>query len=158
MLDSLSVLRPASGALQRKVVTELLLTALVDAFSILVIFLLMSFSSTGEILFVGRSMELPKSNQAGVLERYPVVKVERGQIFLEDQLVPAGRLEAALMELHRKLFETQGGQDNPGILTIQADRRSKYDELNQVVVAAGRVGFNELRFAVLMGSADEETP
>ena len=54
-----SYIAPTSGRHKRTVTGDLLLTALIDAFSILVIFLLMSFSSTGEILYIGKDQELP---------------------------------------------------------------------------------------------------
>ena len=70
-----SVIGPRHGRGKRSITADLLLTALIDAFSILVIFLLMSFSSTGEVLFINKNTELPKSAQAEMLERQPVVKV-----------------------------------------------------------------------------------
>ena len=46
-LASVSVLNPKGHSRKKNVHADLLLTALIDAFSMLVIFLLMSFSSTG---------------------------------------------------------------------------------------------------------------
>ena len=71
-------IHPQEGRHRRIINADLLLTALIDAFSILVIFLLMSFSSTGEILFIGKDTELPKAKLGEILERNPVVKVEGG--------------------------------------------------------------------------------
>ena len=56
ILASSSVLNPESEHHKKSIVADLLLTALIDAFSILVIFLLMSFSSTGEILFINKNI------------------------------------------------------------------------------------------------------
>lgn len=150
ILGSLSVLNPESTRHKRNIVADLLLTALIDAFSILVIFLLMSFSSTGEILFVGKGTELPKSSQAAQLERFPVVKVDEGKVYLEDQLVTADGLTAALLDLRKKYAESHPGEEDPGILTVQADRRVKYEILNQIVVAASQAGFSDLKFAAII--------
>lgn len=150
ILGSMSILNPDNQRQKRTIVADLLLTALIDAFSILVIFLLMSFSSTGEILFVGKGTELPKSSQATVLERFPVVKVDDGKVYVEDQETTGDALTAALLDLRKKFTETHPGEEYPGILTIQADRRVKYEVLNQIVVAASQAGFSDLKFAAVI--------
>ena len=128
---------------------DLLLTALIDAFSILVIFLLMSFSSTGEILFIGKDTELPKARLGEILERNPVVKVEGGLMFVEDKEVKSDTIIPALIELRKQFAETRPGEEYPGIVTVQADRRVKYEVLNQIVLAASAAGFGDIRFAVI---------
>lgn len=150
-LMAASVLGPKHGRGRRNINADLLLTALIDAFSILVIFLLMNFSSTGEVLFINKNTELPNSAQAEMLERNPVVKIEESQIFLEDKLLAGGdQLFQALLEMKKKLAEERPDQESPTIVTVQADRRITYKFLNQVVVACAQAGFSDIRFAVLM--------
>lgn len=149
-LASESVLKPSHGRWKRVLSADLLLTALIDAFSILVIFLLMNFSSTGEILFVGKGMELPKAVLGDVLERNTVIKLEEGKIFLEGQEVTIEGLMAALIEAKKTAQEAKPGEEIPSIATIQADRRLKYENLNQVVLALSHSGYSDIRFAVLM--------
>jgi biopolymer transport protein ExbD len=149
-LATASILRPNSKRWKRILAADLLLTALIDAFSILVIFLLMSFSSTGEILFTNKNMELPSAIKAEALERYPVVKLDEGKIFLEEKQLETGDgLFQALLSI-RKEFVAHGTEEMPGIITVQADRRIKYEVLNQVVAACAQAGFSDIRFAVLM--------
>lgn len=149
-LASESVLKPHHGKFKRTVIADLLLTALIDAFSILVIFLLMSFSSTGEILHIGKNQELPKAALADSLERNPVVRVEEGQLYLEDKEVTAEGLVQAMLDLRKQFSEIHPGEEYPGIITIQADRRVKYEQLNQIVLSASHAGFSDVRFAVIM--------
>lgn len=150
-LSASSVIKPEAGHGKRKLDADLLLTALIDAFSILVIFLLMSFSSTGEILFVNKGMELPKASRAETLERNPVVKVEDGQISLEGKALGGGdALFKTLLEMRQNFSKDRPGEEFPGIITVQADRRIQYEFLNQVVVACAQAGFSDIRFAVLM--------
>ena len=144
-----SILNPEGGRQKRSIVADLLLTALIDAFSILVIFLLMSFSSSGELLTLGKGMELPKATGAQ-LERNPVVKLENDKIFLEDKEVTADGLVAGLLELRKQFQATHTGEEFPGILTIQADRRVKYQQMNSIVVATGNAGYSDIKFAILM--------
>lgn len=144
-----SYISPEHGRHKRTVTGDLLLTALIDAFSILVIFLLMSFSSTGEILFIGKDQELPKASLVEVLERNPVVKIENGLIFVENKEVTGDQLIGELINLRKQFAETRPGEEYPGIVTVQADRRVKYEVLNQIVTAASSAGFGDIRFAVI---------
>lgn len=149
-LAAASVLKPDSSKGKRNMAADLLLTALIDAFSILVIFLLMNFSSTGDILFINKGMELPKAAKAEILERNPVVKIEENKIFLENQAIGTGdALFQSLLEMRKKFSGERPGEEFPGIVTVQADRRIKYEFLNQVVVACAQAGFSDIRFAVL---------
>lgn len=150
VLANQSVLRPKTGNWKRVLALDLLLTALIDAFSILVIFLLMSFSSSGDLLVIGQDQELPSAGQAEALERNPVVKIEKDKMYLEDKEVTASTITAELLDLRKQFAETNPGTEYPGIVTIQADRRLKYESLNQIVVAAAQAGFSDVRFAVLM--------
>jgi len=144
-----SVIAPKTERHKREVHAELLLTALIDAFSILVIFLLMSFSSSGEVLFVGKGIELPKATMGEQLDRQPVVKVEEGKLFVEDKEVPEANLVQALLDLRKKFQETRPNEEFPGIITIQGDRRLKYEQLNSIVLASSQAGFSDIKFAVI---------
>ncbi len=150
IIGASSVLSPKSARMKRNVLADLLLTALIDAFSILVIFLLMNFSSSGELLMIDKGMQLPDSTQAEFLERFPVVKVEDNKLFLEGKEVTADTLTAEFLELRKKHHEIHGNAEYPAVVTIQADRRMKYEQISQVVAAASQAGFSEMKFAVVM--------
>lgn len=150
IIGAQSLINPKHGKWHRSIVADLLLTALIDAFSILVIFLLMSFSSAGDVLLVGKGQELPKASLASTLERNPVVKLEDGKIYLETQEVTQDTLVGALLGLRKQFSEGHPGEEYPGILMIQGDRRLKYEQLNQIILAASHAGFSDIRFAVLM--------
>ncbi len=145
-----SALKPKQNVWKKGLAADLLLTALIDAFSILVIFLLMSFSSTGEILFINKGMELPKASKAEVLDRNPVVKIDEGKIYLEDKLLTAETLISELLDIRKKFSAERPGEEFHGTVTVQADRRIKYEFLNQIILACAHAGFSDLRFAVTM--------
>jgi len=144
-----SYLSPEHGNHKRSVTGDLLLTPLIDAFSMLVIFLLVSFSATGELLTIGKDQELPKARLAEVLERNPVVKVDGAALFVEDKEITADQLIGELIALRQQFLEIRPGEEYPGIVTVQADRRVKYEVLNQIVTAASAAGFGDIRFAVI---------
>ncbi len=150
MIESQSLIKPKHGKWKRSIVADLLLTALIDAFSILVIFLLMSFSSTGDMLYLSKGQELPKASRADVLERNPVVKLEDGKIYLESKELTQDSLVGALLDMRKQYAESHPGEEYPGILMIQGDRRLKYERLNQIILAASHAGFSDIRFAVMM--------
>ncbi len=145
-----STLKPTEGNRKRNIFADLLLTALIDAFSILVIFLLMNFSSTGEILFMGKDMELPKASLGEILAQAPVIKMEATKMYLEDKEVTTEGLVAELLELRKKFQVLHPNEEYPGVLTIQADRRVKYDQLSPVVQASNHAGFSDIKFAIIM--------
>lgn len=150
VIKATSALKPEGGHGHREINQDLLLTALIDAFSILVIFLLMSFSSSGELIYLGKDTELPKAAKGDTLERNPVVKLESGKIFLEDKEVSGDQLVEALLNLRKQFQETRPGEEFPGIVTVQADRRVKYESLNSIVQASAHAGYSDIKFAVLM--------
>lgn len=144
-----SILHPQSERHKRNVIADLLLTALIDAFSILVIFLLMSFSSSGELLNM-KDVELPTAAKGEVLEANPVIKIDKDKVFLEDKEVTGDTLTAALLGLRTKFQELHPGQEFPGIITIQGDRRLKYEMLNGIVLASSQAGYSDIKFAIIM--------
>ena len=146
----ISHLNPEGKKHKKNIYSDLLLTALIDAFSILVIFLLMSFSANGEIIYMSKDMELPKAGQSERLERTTVVKLESDKIFIEDKEVPKENLVAALMDVRKQYKETHPDEEFPAVLTIQADRRIQYKDINNIVLATGNAGFSDIKFAVIM--------
>lgn len=149
-LEGHSIITPRGAKFKRQIAADLLLTALIDAFSILVIFLLMNFSSTGEIIMIGKNQELPKARLAETLERNPLIKVDEGRIFVEDKLVDAKSITGELLELRKKYQELHPKEVFPGIATIQADRRVKYDFLNQIILGMNQAGYSDIKFAVVL--------
>lgn len=143
-----SIIAPKGSKLKKNLVAGVILTSLVDAFSILVIYLLLSFSSSGEILILSKDMELPTAMQTIELERKTLVKIEKEKYFIDDEEVPSSALVAKLLEIRQNLKK-----ENPELeeypITLQADRRIEYKWVNQVIQASSHAGFNEIKFAVI---------
>ncbi|MNY80175.1 hypothetical protein D3C86_2211080 [compost metagenome] len=51
--------------------------------------------------------------------------------------------------MRKKYQEIHPGTEFPGIATIQADRRVKYDLLNQIILAMNQAGYSDIKFAVV---------
>lgn len=149
-LKQASFLHPEGGfSAERDINAPLMLTSLVDAFSILVIYLLMHFSASGEILILSQGMELPKAYNSQELIRQTIVKVEEGRYFVENEEVTEEGLVAKLLQLREEWNRTRPGEEFADKLIVQADRRTPYKALNSVVLAGAQTGYSEIKFAVV---------
>ncbi len=63
------------------------LTPFVDMMTILVTFLLMVFSATGQILQAQKGLELPKADSKDILQEAPVIVMTRNEITYQGQLI-----------------------------------------------------------------------
>lgn len=147
---STSTLNPQGGLRKKNLMAAVILTSLIDAFSILVIYLLVNFSNSGEILYISQGMELPQAKTSVALKRTTLVKLENGKLFLEDKELNRSSLVGALIDIRKKLTESAlTKEDQEYALTVQADKHVKYKFLNDIVQAGSQAGFSEIKFAVL---------
>ena len=102
-----STLNPQGGKRGKELMAGVILTSLIDAFSILVIYLLMNFSISGEVLLVSKEMQLPSAKAIVEIERTAVVKLdESNQIFVEEKLVKVKDLVSVLIEKRKLLAQS----------------------------------------------------
>lgn len=120
------------------------LTSLIDAFSIIVIYLLIGTQSAGTEVKVSDKILLPAAESGLSLEKEtPVVRIEKGLYFVNDEQVPATRLGEKLNEVRKAL-----GSESPEIL-IQADQKMDYADLDPLLRAGSAAGIQKLKFAVV---------
>jgi len=81
------VKKSGSTAGQRAANISLNLTPFVDMMTILVTFLLMVFSSTGQLLQAQKGLELPIAESRDTLQQAPVIIVTKTEITYQGQLV-----------------------------------------------------------------------
>ncbi len=148
-LDQASQLSPKGGEKKKMLETTVMLTPLVDAFSILVIYLLVSFSSSGEIITISKDMKLPEAAKAQELERSTIVRLEVDKIFIENEEIAQKDLVSKFIEIKKQLSERRIGDEQEPSLILQADKKTKYEAINQIVLAGSQTGFSEIKFAVL---------
>lgn len=72
---------------KRSVTATLSLTAMVDMFTVLVIFLLQNYNTTGEILYIPKDVVLPKANRVLELAPSVVVTVTSKEILIDKTRV-----------------------------------------------------------------------
>lgn len=140
-----SLLGASRARKKREMTIPLPLTSLIDAFSIIVIYLLIGTQSGGMEGNVPNRMQLPmaESGQSLPLEELPVVRIEKGRYFVNDQAVSAAQLGAKLAELKKTLKPEQSE------LVIQADQKMDYADLDPLLRAGSEAGLQKLKFAVV---------
>lgn len=72
---------------KRGVTAVLSLTAMVDMFTVLVIFLLQNYNATGEILYIPKEVTLPKASTVKELKPAFVVTISNKEILLDKNVV-----------------------------------------------------------------------
>jgi len=68
---------------KRSVTAILSLTAMVDMFTVLVIFLLQNYNTTGEILYIPKEVTLPKAQRVNELKPAVVVTVSAKEVLID---------------------------------------------------------------------------
>lgn len=137
------------GRGKRNLAATVMLTSLVDTFSVLVIYLLFNFSAAGDLLYMSEGMELPSAVKAVELERNVVVKVEEDKLFIEEEEIDQRKLVKKLIDMKKNWEQYYPGTEFSGAMTIQADRRQAYDLLSHVIQAGGHAGYSDINFAVI---------
>lgn len=145
----------------RAVDAALNLTPMIDMFVVLTIFLLMTFSTSGEILFIQKDINLPKATQTETLEEAPVIIIGGGQVVFEgkaigkldeiaeDENVEIADLSEALNNKKRQYMQLHSNKEFPGSIIIQGDKEVPFRVLKKVMFTCSQVGYLKLNFAVL---------
>lgn len=134
----------------------LMLTSMVDMFSMLVVFLLQTFSSSPEIL-VMKGMELPNSVTPSVVKEAPVLAISKdGNIYLDQQMVgPTDMVAKKPNELLQKLNKIKktwaASHTTPftGEINLQADKEIKSTVVAQIMAVLTSSQFQSIQLAVV---------
>lgn len=135
-------LQPGRGATRKRRAAVLVLTSLDDAFSIMLLYLLVQNSGNGSTLELRKSQDLPMAVKAEALHEGTLVRFENGRYSIGDETIEPARLPSRLQEL-------KTGSSENSTLIIQADRLSDFSGLAHVIRSGSISGFNKFKFAVL---------
>lgn len=143
LLEGQSRLKPGGGRSRRSLVTSLMLTSLVDAFSILVIFLILNVSTSQDVVNIGK-VALPQATETQFIQNGVVVRIEDGRFLVEEKPVALSGLVGELKTLNQN-----ADADKKEGLVIVADRNMDYEALSPVILAGSQAGFTKFKFAVI---------
>lgn len=136
------------------------LTSMIDMFSMLVIFLLLNFSATGEAFFVNKDIKLPKALNARPLESLPIISITKDTVSLDSNVVGSYSTEVSLSAHMPKLVaalqnlkQLQSNLVEAGIqpktqINIQADQSTPIIYVKRVMNILISEGFTGINFAV----------
>jgi biopolymer transport protein ExbD len=144
--------------------SPVLLTPLVDMFVILLIFLLLSYSTGGHLMYMARSVLMPESVSREQLEPAVEVAVATDRIYVDGEvimddltewytekklLMPVLYENLKLKALKFKKMEEEVPLFHfAGKITIQADRALPFHVLKKVLYTADRADFPRISLAV----------
>jgi biopolymer transport protein ExbD len=154
MLKIRTRLKPKKMALQ--------LTSLLDMFTIILVFLMVSFQSEDKDFVLNSGLELPQSSakspfktgvnmaitkKAVIVEGREVFKLEEGGEVKEEDL-EAGEIDEVVSGVNSawKLLKREKGEED--IVVIQADKELPYRTIHLVMRSAARAGVFRFRLVV----------
>lgn len=160
---------PLKGG-KKSVGAPLNLTAMVDMFTVIVIFLIQSFSASGDIMFIQKGIKLPEANQAVPLEeRGPVVTLFNNEVLIEgEKLASLEEIKEepnipALSERLKKIREREEKyvardptKPYDGHAIIQADVSTDFELVRKAIFSVNEAGWTHLQFATMGGAKPAE--
>jgi biopolymer transport protein ExbD len=145
---------------------DLNVVPMVDMMTMLVIFLLQQFSSTGEVLYMQKDIKLPDARHGQIIEVAPVVAISSAQVVVSgqkvadvsdldrDQAAVIGQLVEKLRDEKKRWdFIHQNDADREknwkGEVNVQADVKVPFKVLRRVMASAAEAGYGAVNFATL---------
>ncbi len=142
---------------------ELNLTSMVDMLTILVVFLLQTFSASGELLTVSKNITLPEAVNYKDLEQAPIIAVSRDSVTLNgdpkadsQELSRENTVDWKIPQLHDDLVVLKNNfkllhpnpEDWKGLVIVQADKNIDFKVIKKVMYTCAVAGYNNVNFAV----------
>jgi biopolymer transport protein ExbD len=155
---------------------DLMLTPMVDMFTLLVVYLIQQFSATGEILNMSKDLVMPTAKNGKDMDVLPVVTIAGDSIVMEgtavadisDLVSGASRdpnwlipgLEEKLRDLRERYQAIRAGSssdsnakgaDPTSSVNIQADKALPFRILKRIMYTCQQAGYGNIHFAVIQG-------
>ena len=146
-LEATSIIKPKGSIGHKAPVASLILTSLVDAFSILVIYLIMNTSAAHEDMNIDKNITLPMASYSEVLQAGVVVTTVKGKYKIKEQVIEQSDLFETLKSLNAELKSSDDQRATN--LVIQADKMANFEAINPIILAGTQTGFSTIKFAVL---------
>jgi biopolymer transport protein ExbD len=147
-LEAQSNLKPSrKRGLKKVLAMSLTLTSLVDAFSIVVIYLMIGTTSGMNPEDVAKDIQLPVASATELAETGLLVMVTPKGILINQQQIAREDLAEFLQKMQAEL--KMNDEERSKRLIIQADKDADFADLNPIVLAGTQSGFETIMFAAL---------
>ena len=141
---------------------ELNLTSMVDMLTILVVFLLQTFSASGELLSVQKNIVLPEAQNFRDLEQAPIIAISKDSVTLNGRMVADATVlnqdntaDWKIVELHDEMVTLKNNykllhpsDEWKGMVIVQADKGVDFKVVKKVMYSCSVAGYQNVNFAV----------
>jgi biopolymer transport protein ExbD len=152
---------------QKFVPPKLMLTSMMDMFTIILIFLLFSFSETPETLRLDKNLELPHSSAEAGYKKAIQIVLSKNELRLDDEVMAEVRGHRILgltpddpgsstlcqrlksRRAEQKAEAPEDATDQAPHILFLCDKSHSFKTINSVIKAAGMAGYPNFQFAVL---------
>ena len=141
---------------KRTLLAALSLTAMVDMFAVLVIFLLQSFSASPELV-ISKGVKLPEAVSGSQIKDAPFLALAEDGLFFNQELL--GSVQEVLknpdklmlrLSTARKLWQkNRPDKDFPGEIHLQADRSVPSTTIGKIMEIISQAHYYSIQLAVL---------
>ncbi len=152
---------------QKFIPPKLMLTSMMDMFTIILIFLLFSFSENPETLKLDKDLDLPRSSAEAGYNKAIKIILSQKELRVDDEVMAEVRNRKIVgfssddqdlktsalyqrLKTSRDEFVPGEGEDQktPHVL-FMCDKSYSFKTINQVIKTAGMAGYPNFQFAVL---------
>ncbi len=155
------------GKREKKGVLDLDITSLLDILVIMLVFLLKSYNSSGIVLNIPKSIELPSSESSSVNTSGVNVQVSKDIIYVDDKIVYQGNKAkrklsqmTTIYPLYNELVKkkeiikqiqktTPEAKKFSGIVNLILDKSIRYKTMQKLMHTCAQAGFKTYKFVVL---------
>jgi len=151
---------------------ELNVVPMVDMMTMLVIFLLQQFSSTGEVLYMQKDIKMPSAQHGQTIDLAPVVTISASEIAVvgkkvadiadleRDTVMNIPGIEESLRDEKKKwdfIHQQDPNKRWDGIVNIQADKNIPFRFVKRAMFSCAVAGYFSVNFATLDAGSYEAT-
>ncbi len=144
---------------KKNLIVGLTLTSMVDMFSLLVIFLLQTFSASPELLAVQKDVRLPDAVTGHEIKDAPVLAISEAGVYLDQKRVgdlagllkSPGPLMEKLSDLRVQWQKAHPKEKFPGQINLQAHRELPSTSVSQIMGMLPSQAFGTIQLAVISG-------
>lgn len=150
-----------AGGGKKAVDVSIMLIPFIDFLIVLVVFLLQSFSASGELLAQRPNLVMPEAQNTTDLQTAPIVAIDPQVVTLDNRRIAdteslaaspqLERIEALVQDLEtqkRNWSMVRPGETFDGMLILQADKGIDFRVIKKVMFSAAQAGYSNISFAV----------
>ena len=144
---------------------KLMLTSMMDMFTIILIFLLFSFSDAPEKISLGKDLQLPRSTAEAQYQQALKIILTKTELRINDELMAKvhdheieglSRTDLQSSDLFKRLKQfradlkaTQSDEKGPLHVLFLCDKSHSFKTINSVIKTSGLAGYPNFQFGVL---------